>query len=100
MRTVTFVIHNSFSLSDKEMMEELLLAETRMNDGSRLRFHLHECPTKVEDLQNKIDAYKFICQSANVPKFIIDHPETVKPEPLTEEDKKWAKETIAENKRK
>lgn len=89
-----------FPISDREMIEELLLAETRMNSESKIRFHLKECPSRVEDLENKIDAYKFICRVANIPQFIIDNPEVMKPVPLTNEDVKWAKEKISEYKNK
>lgn len=98
MKSVTFQIKTIFPISDDELTEELLLAETRMNAESKVRFHLQEYPSKIECLENKIEAYKFICTLAEVPKFIIDNPEVFKPAPLTKEDKKWAKKKIKEYK--
>lgn len=94
IRTVTFSIDMILPLSEDEIVEELLLAETRMNAESRLRFHLKEHPSKVEALENKIEAYKFICEQAEVPKFVVDNPEVFKPQPTTREDKKWVRQTI------
>lgn len=100
MKSVTFTVNTIFPLSENEMIEELLLAETRMNSESKLRFYLNEHPSKIDDLENKIEAYKLICKLAKVPKFIIDNPEAFKPDPLTNEDVKWAKDKIAEYKEK
>lgn len=98
MESVTFAVNTIFPLSEKEMMEEMLLAETRMNAESKLRFYLRDCPSKLEQLEKKIEAYKFICKLAKVPEFIIENPEAFKPAPLTNEDKKWARERIEEYK--
>lgn len=82
------------------MIEELLLAETRMNSESKVRFHMRDCPSQLEDLENKIKAYKLICKIAGIPKFIIDNPEASIPDPSTNEDVKWTREKIAEYKEK
>lgn len=96
MKTATFAINTIFPISEKEMIEELLLAETRMNSQSKVRFHLRDCPSQLEDLENKIRAYKLICKLAGIPKFIIDNPEASVPDLSTSEDIKWAREKIEE----
>lgn len=96
MRSVTFEIKTSLGLSEREIMEELLLAETRMNSESRLRFHLSEESPRVDELEKKIEAYKKICRLADVPKFIVDNPEVAIPAIPTKEDIRWAKKSIEE----
>lgn len=96
MKSATFAINTIFPISEKEMIEELLLAETRMNSESKVRFHLRESPSQLEDLENKIKAYKMICKLAGIPKFIIDNPEASIPDSSTNEDIKWAREKISE----
>lgn len=100
MKTATFAINTIFPISEKEMIEELLLAETRMNSESKVRFHLRDCPSKLEDLENKIKAYKTICKLAGIPKFIIDDPEASIPDPSTSEDIKWTRAKISEYREK
>lgn len=96
MRTVTFKIRFN-SLSEKEVMEELLLAETRMNSDSRLRFYLSQETIRIDELEKKIEAYKKICQLADVPKFIVDNPEVAIPAVPTKEDIRWTKKSIMEH---
>ncbi len=39
---LAITIINNQGLSEKEVLKEILLAEIRMNAGSRLRFHINE----------------------------------------------------------
>lgn len=97
MRTVTFTIKSSLDLSDKEIVEELLLAETRMNSDSKLRFHLSQESIRIDELEKKIEAYKKICRLADIPKFIVDNPEVAIPFHPTKEDIQWARKSILEH---
>lgn len=94
MRTVTFTIKSNLDLSDKEIVEELLLAETRMNSDSKLRFHLSQESIRIDELEKKIEAYKKICRLADIPKFIVDNPEAAIPFDSTKEDIRWTKSIL------
>lgn len=48
---------------------------------------------KLMDKENR--AYKKLLRMADVPEFLIKHPEFIKRMPLTKEDIAWAKEKIA-----
>lgn len=97
MRSVTFAIKGGLDLSEKEVVEELLLAETRMNSQSKLRFYLSQESIRMDELEKKIEAYKKICRLADVPKFIVDNPEVAIPFHPTKEDIKWARKSILEH---
>src|SRR5947207_275252 len=97
MRSVTFSIKGGSDLSDREIMEELLLAETRMNSESKLKFHLSQESVMVAQLERKIEAYRRICMIADVPKFIADNPEAAIPSIATKEDIRWVKKSILEH---
>ena len=45
-------------------------------------------------LNKKIKAYKIICEMANVPQLLIDHPELIISKKPTRKDIIWAMESI------
>lgn len=59
--TITIEVGTNFNISDEEFKKEILLAETRMNTNSKLRFHiidnmLNIVPIKgYENLEDKTD---------------------------------------------
>lgn len=55
-KTITFTVKNNFDLSEEEFTEELLLAETRMNELSKLRFHLQEKNSGDSGMNNTVTA--------------------------------------------
>lgn len=47
--TIDITINPNFLITEKEIMEEILLAETRMNERSLIRFHIKEVKNVIED---------------------------------------------------
>lgn len=56
---VKFVFHSVENLTEDEMMEEIILAESKLNEKSRLRFY-------VEEFSAESSKAKFRCLNENI----------------------------------
>lgn len=54
----------------------------------------------ISELENKIKAYKELCKLAQVPKLLIDFPELIQSNDLTEEEFNKVKKIVEEYRQK